>query len=78
MKKTVKILASLVGAILLAVMLYMVTAPPIMMTMTRHNPREWPRVYAPLKYGFWCNWTRPMFCWYFDTVWGADTEMRGE
>jgi hypothetical protein len=65
------------GAALLGV-LYVLTAPPLMMATTRQAPREWPRLYKPLAIGFQCNWTRPLFSWYFDTVWGADTEIRGE
>ncbi|MEI7731735.1 MAG: hypothetical protein WCO56_19340 [Verrucomicrobiota bacterium] len=64
-------------AIIIAV-LYVLTAPPIMKAMTRQNPREWPRFYQPLARGFQCDLTRPLFSWYFDNVWGADTEIRGE
>jgi hypothetical protein len=63
-------------AILIA--LYILSAPPFMIAMTRHNPREWPRIYEPLAAGFWCSWTRPIFVWYFDDLWKADTEIRGE
>ena len=61
----------------LAVVFYFLTAPPLMITMTRKNQREWPRIYEPLVPGFWCKWTRPIFVWYFDDLWKADTESRG-
>jgi hypothetical protein len=72
------ILPFIIGLPILAVVLYVLTAPPLMIAMTRHNPREWPRIYQPLAYGFQCDWTQPLFSWYFDTVWVADTEIRGE
>ena len=77
-KKKRGYLLYVICAPVLGVILYLLTAPPLMMAMTRHSPREWPRFYDPVKYGFWCDSTRPLFNWYFDTVWGADTEIRGE
>ena len=69
--------AKLMWAALMVGLLYELTAPPLMMVMTRQNPREWPRIYEPLVPGFQCQWTRPFFSWYFDSLWRADTEMRG-
>ena len=71
-------LTRITGSLMLGLVLYVLTAPPLMMMMTRQNPREWPCIYNPLVVGFQCDWTRPLFSWYFDTVWGADTEIRGE
>ena len=77
-RKSALLLVGLFGWAALAVALFILTAPPLMIAMTRHNPREWPRIYQPLARGFQCDWTRPLFTWYFDTVWRADTEIRGE
>ena len=71
-------LAKLLGAVTLVLFLYFLSAPPLMLLLTRNNPREWPRIYQPLVPGFWCEWTRPLFVWYFDRLWKADTEIRGE
>ena len=71
-------LARLLCVALAACALYILTAPPLMMAMTRNAPREWPGLYRPLIPGFQCQWTAPFFNWYFDRVWGADTEIRGE
>jgi|APCry1669188970_1035186.scaffolds.fasta_scaffold43139_2 hypothetical protein len=72
-------LVKLLGAVALAFLVYLVTAPPLMILMTRKNPRgEWPWVYRPLVAGFQCDWTRPAFSWYFDKLWKADTELLGE
>ena len=69
---------ALLGGLAIALALYILTAPPLMIALTRHNPRTWPGIYQPLAAGFQCDWTRPIFSWYFDSVWKADTESRGE
>jgi hypothetical protein len=68
----------LLWAAVLAAALYVLTAPPLIIALTRKNPREWPRICEPLVPGFWCQWTRPIFVWYFDDLWQAETESRGE
>lgn len=40
--------ARLLCGIALAVVLYILTAPPLMIAMIRKNPRERPRIYEPL------------------------------
>jgi hypothetical protein len=78
-KDPVALIEKLLAAALLVALLYVLTAPPLMKAMTRHNPRgEWPWIYRPLMAGFWCDWTRPVFSWYFDRLWQADTELLGE
>ena len=77
-RRAIEIAAQLLCVVGLAIFLSVLTAPPLMVAMTRQNPREWPRVYAPLAVGFQCDWTRPVFLWYFDNLWKADTESRGE
>ncbi len=44
--------AKLLCAVVVAGILYVLTAPPLMIAMTRKNPREWPRIYEPLVPGF--------------------------
>jgi hypothetical protein len=73
----VRVFGKVLCVAVLAVVLYVLTAPPLILLMTRKNPREWPRLYEPLVPGFQCDWSRPVFEWYFDTVWRADMEMRG-
>jgi len=76
-KQSAAFFVSLICVAVLAVVFCFLTAPPLMIAMTRENPREWPRIYEPLVPGFWCKWTRPIFVWYFDDLWKAGTEYRG-
>ena len=57
------------------VVLYVLTAPPVIKTVTkRTGSLWWPRFYAPMTWGLENNVTHPVFTWYFNDVWGCDIQ----
>ena len=66
--------SALVGLATL-ILLYVLTAPPIMKTMTKRTGGFWlPWYYAPIVWGLENNVTHPVFTWYFNDVWGCDVQ----
>src|SRR5215216_3054452 len=52
---------------------YVLTAPPIVKTMTKRTGSWWwPAFYAPMMLGLENNVTHPVFKWYFNDVWDCD------
>ena len=70
-----KLLARIVLGLGVLALFYVLTAPPIIKTMTKRTGRFcWPSFYAPMMWGLENNVTHPVFRWYFNDVWGCDIQ----